>query len=187
MGNIFTKDMVIHKPEELSPSIVSGFQLRTPTSNEMDTIFKMGEDVWGSGFVEFDYLAACKLSKKYNSGNWHLLLDFNGIPVCSSISYQLPSVSGHETIGIGSIATQMCQRKKGYARQLLTQLTHSYREQQTVDTFILFSDVDSDLYLSAGFLSVGHASNDARMMINAPQSCLSSIIDFIRTHPITYF
>lgn len=179
--------MTLKKPDHLTQSAVSGFNLRSPTLNEMQTIFKMGEDVWASGQNEADYLAACSSSKKYNCGNWHLLLNSAGNTVCSSISYELPVIYGYKTIGIGSIATPKGWRKNGYALQLLTQLTQAYREQQNTEIFILFSDIENSLYTTAGFISLPNVSEDARMMVNVTQRALPALLDFSRTHQVSYF
>lgn len=145
------RKMILKKPQEIISVSQDGFTLRSATEEDMTAIFLMGRDAWGSKAKEVEYLEMCRNSEKYQSGNWSILTLHDGRPLSSVISYTLSENAPACWVGIGSLATVINERFKGYARVCLSMLMASYELQQNVSNFMLFSDIQSGIYVSAGF------------------------------------
>ena len=76
-------------------------QLRKAKACELDTIYEMGFDVWGSGLPFEEYLSLCRQSKKYQLGFWYVLIDKETV---YAIVYR-DGLAKTGCFGIGSLST----------------------------------------------------------------------------------
>lgn len=159
---------MLRKPQKLMPVSRDIFTLRPATEKDMNAVFLMGQDAWGDKATESEYLAMCRNSVKYQSGNWSILTLADGRPLSSAISYALSESAPDLWIGIGSLSTVINERSKGHALICLSMLVESYDRQQSAKKFMLFSDVPSGIYASAGFQdarTVGYDEQASNLMI----------------------
>ncbi|MFN7906111.1 MAG: GNAT family N-acetyltransferase [Pseudobdellovibrionaceae bacterium] len=122
---------------------------RKATSDEMDQIYMMGFDVWSDGSTQAEYLAGCRASLKYKSGTWYVLESSDQL-VCSLITYNL----GLNEIGIGSIATPIHFRKRGYASTLIKKVIDDLDVVLDMPTYFLYADISPKFYERFGFAIV---------------------------------
>ncbi|MGE7613285.1 hypothetical protein [Paenibacillus sp. FSL H7-0737] len=95
-------------------------KIREATKEEMIEIYKMGYDVWGDNLPYEAYITMCQASKKYKKGKWYVLEATDTKQLLSSlIVYDLNLSDDQIVKGIGSIATPLYLRKKGYASLLV--------------------------------------------------------------------
>ena len=127
--------------------------LRAAISDDYDSIFMMGFDIWGSGRSTADYLSSCHNSPKYKRGHWWVLVDEDNGPLSSLIIYDLSP----QTVGIGSLATLVKLRKRGYASKLLTSIITHLETMNQVSAFYLFADIEPGFYERFGFISLPKA------------------------------
>jgi len=114
---------------------------------EYQDIFLMGQDVWSDNMNETEYLETCFKSEKYKKGQWWILED-NGHIVSSLIVYKFKD----QSYGIGSIATCIHERKKGYGSKLLTDVMEFYKT--FGQRIFLYSDIDPSFYKRVGFMNL---------------------------------
>jgi N-acetylglutamate synthase-like GNAT family acetyltransferase len=112
----------------------------------------MGYETWGGGDSVEDYLAGCRASTKYESGDWYVL-EADGELVSSLMlfdgGFRLPAGCR----GIGSVATRPEFRGRGHASQLVAEAVSLCR-QLDVPGVYLHSDIDPDFYARLGFAPV---------------------------------
>ncbi|CAM3939493.1 GNAT family N-acetyltransferase [Vibrio aquimaris] len=125
-------------------------QLRKARASEIDTIYEMGFDAWGSGLFYEEYLSLCRQSKKYQSGIWYVLIDKETL-VSSAIVYRDGFGLKTGCFGIGSLSTPPKHRQKGYASKLVTLLKDELFEQQSCQALYLHSDINHQFYTKLGF------------------------------------
>ncbi|MYM58993.1 GNAT family N-acetyltransferase [Vibrio sp. OCN044] len=125
-------------------------QLRKAKACELDTIYEMGFDVWGSGLPYEEYLSLCRQSKKYQLGIWYVLVD-KEILVSSAIVYRDGFGLKTGCFGIGSLSTPPKHRQKGYASKLVTLLKDELFEQQNCQALYLHSDINHEFYTKLSF------------------------------------
>ena len=121
--------------------------VRPATSDDMESVYMMGFDVWGEAGNQIGYLEQCHTSPKYKRGQWYVLCDTQGKTISSLISYNL-SVG---VFGIGSIATLPTLRRQGLAKHLI-QVVLSILNREGAKTIYLFSDIKPDYYEKLGFV-----------------------------------
>lgn len=119
--------------------------VRDASSNELDEVYLMGEDVWSEGTPREQYLEGCRNSPKYQSGIFKVLTDGKNL-LSSLITYDLKD----QKIGIGSIATPKSERKKGYGSEITSAVTESCFKSGAKHVF-LYSDIDAKFYEKIGF------------------------------------
>jgi len=124
--------------------------IRLATSDDFDEIFIMGFDVWSDGQNENDYLDGCHASQKYKKGQWWVLSNDDGLLVSSLISYKLNVRSW----GIGSLATPITFRGKGYASELLKGVCEELIRTKSAKAIFLFSDINPEFYEKHGFVAL---------------------------------
>jgi hypothetical protein len=140
---------MLTKPQKLKPLSRDIFTLRSATEEDLTKAFLMGQDAWGDNAPTAEYLEMCRNSIKYRSGNWSILTLPSGQPLSSVISYAFSDAALAPWIGIGSLATVINERSKGYA-------------------LMLFSDIKSGIYAAAGFQnarSVGYDEQAGNLML----------------------
>ena len=139
---------------ELADLILGEHRTRKATTSEMDHIYMMGFDAWTDGQSEEKYLEGCQTSPKYAKGTRYVLEDSEGKAISSLITYDLDSANGKPAIGIGSIATEKMQRKKGFAGQLLWDVINLFFERDGSRVFFLYSDIGPKYYEQFGFIKL---------------------------------
>lgn len=113
----------------------------------------MGYDTWGAGLPVEMYLDSCGASYKYRQGDFYVLEDTEGKLLTSCIVYPLTAFGGfvsERAVGIGSLATCMTERHKGYATLFLSMLM-AVLEADGVDAFFIHSDIYPKIYENLGF------------------------------------
>lgn len=145
--------MKLNKPRPLTPLYRDNLILSPAEENDMPLVFLMGQDAWGAEYQTAEYLDICYQSEKYRSGIWLVLRNTNGTPISSAISYAIPGHNNSSWIGIDSLATELNYRKKGYGLSCLSMLIEGHEKQQTTKGFMLFQDVQTKIYSSAGFIT----------------------------------
>lgn len=159
---------MLTKPQKLKPLSRDIFTLRSATEEDLTKAFLMGQDAWGDNAPTAEYLEMCRNSIKYRSGNWSILTLPSGQPLSSVISYAFSDAALAPWIGIGSLATVINERSKGYALMCLSMLIESYELEHNVRNFMLFSDIKSGIYAAAGFQnarSVGYDEQAGNLML----------------------
>ena len=126
-----------------------------PAAGELDAIYRLGRDVWGSGMEEGDYLEACRGSPKYRRGTWHVAKE-GGRVVSALIVYAHGFGLAEGWHGIGSIATARDARGVGRASRLLDGVLEELDRSGSRGVF-LFPDIETSLYARLGFAPAGHA------------------------------
>lgn len=132
----------ISNKQEVNTSCLS--VCRKAKSEDMNSIFMMGFDVWSDGMNEKKYLEICHQSKKYQRGQWWVL-ETGDTLVCSLITYDL----GENRCGIGSIATLNSQRCQGHASFLLAKVVADLCN--GFQTIFLYADISPTFYRQRGF------------------------------------
>lgn len=123
--------------------------VRQAKVEEYDQIYLMGFDVWADGNSEEEYLAGCRNSPKYKKGTW-FVLSIQGQLVSSLIIYQLDEY----TVGVGSIATPLDLRGKGYASKLISSIIDTFERKNSEMRFFLYSDINPEFYEKFGFTRI---------------------------------
>ena len=124
-------------------------EFRKARDEEYDQIYRMGFDVWADGDSEEEYLTGCRNSPKYKKGTW-FVLSIDGQLVSSLIVYQLDGYA----VGIGSIATPLDLRGKGYASKLISSAIDTFESKNSETIFFLYSDINPEFYEKFGFLRI---------------------------------
>lgn len=124
-------------------------EFRKAGTEEYDQIYRMGFDAWADGDSEEEYLTGCRNSPKYKKGTW-FVLSVQGQLVSSLIVYQFDELA----IGIGSIATPLDLRGKGYASKLISSVLDTFEHKNSETTFFLYSDINPEFYEKFGFHKV---------------------------------
>jgi predicted acetyltransferase len=120
-------------------------KMREAHPHELNQVYMMGYDCWADGESRNVYLAQCAQSAKYKSGTWYVF-EVDGKLVSSLIAYAFLD----DCIGVGSIATDLLERRKGYASKLLKEFIRLKNKQGTRAIY-LHSDIGADFYQRLGF------------------------------------
>ena len=125
-------------------------KLREAIQAEMNDIFMMGFDTWSEGLTKESYLESCANSPKYKKGTWWLLENNNSELLCSLIVYQFET----SVFGIGSIATPVELRGKGYASDLVNKVCTYLEQTNQAKAIFLYSDIKPDFYENLNFVKL---------------------------------
>ncbi len=120
--------------------------IRKPHAEEFDEIYKMGFDVWADGSSLENYLEECRTSPKYRQGEW-FVLERNRALLSSLLVHSFAD----NVYGIGSIATPVDQRKKGYASALIKSVLNDLQKNRSSKVTYLYSDINPEFYQRFGF------------------------------------
>ena len=186
-GNAARVDKTARDMAEL---ILGRYRTRRAKADEMDSVYLAGFDVWGGAQSKDQYLAGCRGSAKYARGTWYVLEDADGKPVSALITYELPGSVGQPVVGIGSIATDPNQRKKGHAAQLLCDVMRLHHPQDGKQVFYLHSDIDPHHYERLGFVRLPsrHQKKQGSVtMVCCPGEVREEILSGPGFHPPVYF
>lgn len=178
--------MRLKKPRPLTPTYRDDLILSPAEENEMTPVFLMGQDAWGADYTTETYLDICYQSEKYRSGRWFILRNSNGTPIASTITYAISGHNNSSWIGIGSLATAPGSRKKGYGLTCLSMLIEGYEKQQLTKGFMLFQDVQTKIYSSAGFItaeSMDHKGFSPNLLLRTPENNHQEIEHFSKNPP----
>jgi N-acetylglutamate synthase-like GNAT family acetyltransferase len=125
-------------------------KIRKANHDEMNDIYMMGFDVWSGGMTKESYIESCSNSPKYKEGTWWLIESNNSELLCSLIVYQFES----SIFGIGSIATPVKFRRKGYASNLVNKVCTDLEQTNKAKAIFLYSDIKPDFYESLKFVKL---------------------------------
>jgi len=137
--------------------------IRRATAEDMESIYMMGIDAWGSDTTEQEYLQSCRSSEKYKLGTWYCL-EKNNERLSSIIIYSGVFGLQEKYGGFGSISTNPMHRNKGYAGDLIADSIKRLEQEQYLGIF-LFSEVGTSLYGKYGFCQVGGYEKDGLMFL----------------------
>jgi hypothetical protein len=130
-------------------------EIREAISLDMDVVYMMGYDVWGGGMPSKEYVTMCNDSNKYKRGRWYVLEDTDTKELlCSLIVYELNPSENVNIRGIGSIATPLHLRHKGYASILIKGVINELEQKYNCDHFFLYSDIEADFYKKLDFIEL---------------------------------
>lgn len=132
--------------KDLAALILGEHRTRLASASDMDAVYAMGIDAWGDGQDRDHFLEGCRTSSKYAKGTWFILEDVDGKPVSSLITYNLDPVNGKPAVGIGSVATEPVERRKGHAGQLIWEVMNLFHDRDGSQVFYLWADVDPEFY-----------------------------------------
>ncbi|MFJ5788824.1 GNAT family N-acetyltransferase [Lysinibacillus sp. NPDC097162] len=154
-------------------------EIREATKEEMIDIYKMGYDVWGDNLPFEEYITMCQSSKKYKKGKWYVLEATETKQLLSSlIVYELNLSENQIVKGIGSIATPLYLRKKGYASLLVKETIIKLEQEENCNNFFLYSDIGIEFYKGLGFIVLPNDSqkyNDSVCMYYSKDNDIDSI------------
>ncbi|MDM5221265.1 hypothetical protein QUF86_11115 [Peribacillus sp. NJ11] len=129
--------------------------MREATSGDMEAVYMMGHDVWGDKMAANEYITMCRNSSKYKKGKWHVLEETATKELLSSlIVYELNPSEALIVRGIGSIATPMHLRKKGYASLLIQKVINDLEQRMNCTDFFLYSDIGTAFYKKLNFIEL---------------------------------
>lgn len=128
-------------------------KIREATKEDMIEIYKMGYDVWGDNMPYEEYITLCQASNKYKKGKWYVLEATDTKQLLSSlIVYELNLSEDQIVKGLGSIATPLLLRKKGYASLLVKEMINKLELEENCNNFFLYSDIGIEFYKGLGFI-----------------------------------
>ncbi|WP_339271702.1 GNAT family N-acetyltransferase [Paenibacillus sp. FSL R5-0470] len=126
--------------------------MREATKEKMIEIYKMGYDVWGDNLPYEEYITMCQASKKYKKGKWYVLEATGTKQLLSSLTVYDLNLSDDQIVkGIGSFATPLYLRKKGYASLLVKETINKLEQEEKCNNFFLYSDIGIEFYKELGF------------------------------------
>ncbi|MDN3612501.1 GNAT family N-acetyltransferase [Vibrio ostreicida] len=128
-------------------------RLRKAEANELDVIYSMGVDTWSGGLSLQAYLTSCRNSEKYAAGIWYVLVDKDQV-VSSLIVYSRMFDLREGCFGLGSVATPLELRRKGYASKLVNRIKAELFSKHACKALYLYSDIDQEFYRKLGFVSI---------------------------------
>ena len=153
-------------------------KFRKGTSKDMESVYMMGYDVWGENMASDEYITMCNDSVKYKRGTWYVLEDLDTKELVSSlIVYELPSSEDRTSRGIGSIATPLTLRKRGYASILIEQVIQDLERTEKCTDFFLYSDIGTAFYHKLNFIELPPAKQKYKDNI-----CMYYSKDNVRDH-----
>lgn len=130
-------------------------KIREATKDDMIEIYKMGYDVWGDNMPYEEYITLCQASNKYKKGKWYVLEATDTKQLLSSlIVYELNLSEDQIVKGLGSIATPLLLRKKGYASLLVKEMINKLELEENCNNFFLYSDIGIEFYKGLGFIEL---------------------------------
>lgn len=127
--------------------------LKEPDITDMDQIYMMGADVWGKDQQKNEYLNECKNSIKYKSGQWFALYSENKL-LSSLLVHRFDSHGDFNLCGLGSIATALNYRNKGYGSLIIKKIIKFLSCSENVNIIFLYSDIDASFYENLGFIRI---------------------------------
>jgi len=137
--------------------------IREAKKYEMDSIYLMGKDAWGSASSEYAYLESCRTSTKYALGTWFCLEEHDQL-VSSIIVYKNCLELAEHYYGFGSIATTPEQRNRGFASRLIKSCIKRISDEGSLGIF-LFSEIGPERYSRYGFTAVPGNEADGLMFL----------------------
>jgi len=154
-------------------------KIRGATKEEMIGVYKMGYDVWGDNLPYEEYITMCQASNKYKKGKWYVLEATDTKQLLSSlIVYELNLSEDQIVKGIGSIATPLNLRKKGYASLLVKETINKLEQEENCNNFFLYSDIGIEFYKGLGFIVLPNDSQkykDSVCMYYSKENDIDSI------------
>ncbi|WP_112180470.1 MULTISPECIES: GNAT family N-acetyltransferase [Paraliobacillus] len=154
-------------------------KIREATKEDMIDIYMMGYDVWGDNMSSEEYVTMCQDSSKYKKGKWYVLEATDTKELLSSlIVYELNPSEDIIVKGIGSIATPLTFRKKGYASLLVKETINELEQEEDCNNFFLYSDIGADFYKTLGFIELpneGQKYKDSDCMYYSKENAIDSI------------
>ena len=130
-------------------------KIREATDKDMKVVYMMGYDVWGDRMLSQEYVTMCQGSSKYKKGKWYVLEETDSKELLSSlIVYELNLSEDLLVRGIGSIATPLHLRQKGYASILIEEVINKLEQNIDCNNFFLYSDIGSDFYRRFNFIEI---------------------------------
>ncbi|MEY9976788.1 GNAT family N-acetyltransferase [Lysinibacillus sp. RC79] len=154
-------------------------KIREATKEDMIEIYKMGYDVWGDNLPYEEYITLCQASNKYKKGKWYVLEATDTKQLLSSlIVYELNLSEDQIVKGIGSIATPLYLRKKGYASLLVKETINKLEQEENCNNFFLYSDIGIEFYKGLGFIVLPNDSQkykDSVCMYYSKENDIDSI------------
>jgi GNAT superfamily N-acetyltransferase len=128
--------------------------IRTAFASELESVYRMGHDVWGEGLGFDAYFAGCRASPKYVAGTWWILDSGDGILLSSLLAHEIALPSGYPAVGLGSIATPPELRGRGHASRLIEGFLRRREGSHGTEVFFLFSDIAPAFYERFGFAAL---------------------------------
>ena len=166
---------------------MKNFKFLPASAEDFDQIYMMGYDVWAEGAPEAAYLADCHNSAKYKTGAWYKLVANTGELLASMVVYNFDEIGGRSVCGFGSVATAMCERRKGYAQAMIELANHNYKN---YDAIFLYSDINPAYYERLGFAILPDSlqvSPDSVCMVKSEDSSLTDALLQAPDELPTYF
>lgn len=149
--------------------------LRTANTDELDSIYEMGFDVWSDGLSKDEYLSCCRNSGKYSKGTWFVLVEKEQV-ISALIVYSGTFGLQEGSFGLGSVATPPKLRHKGYASKLVNLVKAELFAHQNGKVLYLHSDIDQQFYRRLGF--VGIEGSDCMYIASDDAEFKGSIPDY---------
>lgn len=154
-------------------------KIREAKKEEMIEIYKMGYDVWGDNLPYEEYITMCQASNKYKRGKWYVLEATDTKQLLSSLIVYELNLSKYQIVkGIGSIATPLYLRKKGYASLLVKEMINKLEQEESCNNFFLYSDIGIEFYKGLGFIVLPNDSQkykDSVCMYYSKENDINSI------------
>lgn len=127
-------------------------EIRKPREDEYRSIYLMGFDVWSEGKSKDKYVEECTENTKYKAGTWFVLAS-EDVLASSLIVYESQFEIPENFCGIGSVATAIQHRKKGYSSELINGVCENLKSSGYSGVY-LHSDIDPEFYKRLGFIPV---------------------------------
>jgi GNAT superfamily N-acetyltransferase len=127
-------------------------RMRVVQPEDEATVLAFGYDAWGEGKPLSEFLASYEKSRNHLRGTRYLLELLDGTIVCNLNTLRFK----RGLLGIASVSTAPAFRGRGYARLLLKAVMELQKFHEGEDLrFLLFSEVNPEIYESCGFYVLG--------------------------------
>lgn len=122
-------------------------RVRVVTPEDEAMVLAFGHDAWGEGRSIKDFVDEYATDKNHLRGTRYLFEPPNGAPVANVNTLRFsPSL-----VGIASLSVNPNHRRQGYASALVRAVMELFRMENPKVRFILFSEVDPQMYERVGF------------------------------------
>jgi len=138
-------------------------EIRKPREEEYKSIYRMGFYAWSDGKSLEEYIEKCTESKKYKSGTWYVLANEN-ILVSSLIVYESVFKIPKGFCGIGTVATAIEHRNKGFSTHLINGVCENLKAQGFSGVY-LHTDIGPAFYERLGFFRASVDSQDCMLRL----------------------
>jgi GNAT superfamily N-acetyltransferase len=127
--------------------------IRVVMPEDEATVLPFGHDAWGAGKSLAEFVAGYAHSRDHLRGTRYLLesLDGRALAGLNTLRFR------RGLVGIASVATAPAERRRGHATRLLAGVLALLRDQDAATRFLLFSEVDPQIYERVGFTRVADA------------------------------